>query len=82
MKLAEKYNIKEISYKQAMDVVVKYHYLHRKAPCSFAFSLFEKEELKGIVCYGTPSSAPLRRGICGEEEKVSYVKIMLKIILL
>jgi len=54
--------IERIDYKTAMDIVVKNHYLHRKAPCSFAFGLFCKQSknIIGVVIYGTPSSAPLR----------------------
>lgn len=61
------YSIREIDRKTAMEVVVKNHYLHRKSPCSIAFGLFLGDDLKGVVCYGTPSSAPLRSGIAGPE---------------
>ena len=71
----KKYHIKEIPRKQAQDIVVKYHYLHRKAPCSFSFGLFLGGELKGVILYGTPSSAPLRKGICGEEEKNNVLEL-------
>ena len=71
------YDIRRIGYKQAMDVVVDRHYLHRKAPCSFAFGLFRKEggQMDGVIVYGTPSSAPLRRGICGDEEKSNVIEL-------
>jgi len=71
----ELYIIKEISYKDAMDVIVREHYLHRKAPCSVAFGLFIREELKGVVCYGTPSSAPLRKGIAGIENAGNVIEL-------
>lgn len=38
------YYIKEISYKCAIDIVIKNHYLHRKAPCEQAFGLFESQK--------------------------------------
>jgi hypothetical protein len=63
----ENYAIRQIDYRTAMDVVVREHYLHRKAPCSVAFGLYLGDDLKGVVCYGTPSSAPLRCGIAGIE---------------
>jgi hypothetical protein len=50
-----------------MQVVVREHYLHRRAPCSAAFGLFRRSELVGVIVYGTPSSAPLRRGIAGPD---------------
>ena len=62
------YEIKQISYREAMDVVVREHYLHRRAPCSVAFGLYRihSDKICGVVVYGTPSSAPLRKGIAGE----------------
>ena len=75
MSLKDNYHIKQIDYKTAMDIVVKNHYLHRKAPCSFAFGLFVKSELVGVVMYGTPSSATLRKGVCGIEEKDNVIEL-------
>ena len=75
MSALSSYEIKQITYKQAMDVVVKNHYLHRKAPCSIAFGLFLNDELKGVICYGTPSSAPLRKGIAGEENINNVIEL-------
>jgi hypothetical protein len=71
------YYIKQIEYKEAMDMVLKYHYLHRKAPCSFAFGLFEKltNDMIGVIVYGTPSSAGVRKGICGIEEKNNVIEL-------
>lgn len=71
----ENYIIKQISYTKAMDVIVREHYLHRKAPCSIAFGLFLGDLLKGVVCYGTPSSAPLRKGIAGTENALNVIEL-------
>ena len=69
--------IERINYKTAMEIVVKNHYLHRKCPCSFAFGLFCKESknIVGVIVYGTPSSAPLRRGVCGLDEKDNVIEL-------
>jgi hypothetical protein len=71
------YYIEKISYKLAMEMIMKNHYLHRKAPCSFAFGLFCKQskDIIGVVIYGTPSSAPLRGGICGLDEKENVIEL-------
>jgi hypothetical protein len=71
------YEIRPIENSIAQDLVVKNRYLHRKAPCSFAFGLFEKEtnDLMGVVMYGTPASAPLRKGICGPDEKDNVIEL-------
>ncbi len=53
-----------------MQIVVRYHYLHRVAPCSRAFGLFEKQtqRIVGCITYGVSASSTLLKGICGEEE--------------
>jgi hypothetical protein len=71
----ENYCIKRIDYHTAMKIIVEKHYLHRKAPCSVAFGLFLDDECKGVVVYGTPSSAPLRRGIAGDENVNNVVEL-------
>ena len=43
------------------------HYAKRWPSISYAYGLFDREELIGVVTYGTPPSAPLRRGIAGDE---------------
>lgn len=73
--MLEDYQIKPIPYKLAMEIVIKNHYLHRKAPCSFAFGLFLDDELKGIVCYGTPSSSTLRKGLAGIENATNVIEL-------
>jgi len=71
----ENYCIKRIDYHTAMKIIVEKHYLHRKAPCSIAFGLFLDDECKGVVVYGTPSSAPLRRGIAGDDNVNNVVEL-------
>lgn len=67
--------IKRIDNKTAQNIVIKNHYLHRKAPCSFAFGLFVDDNLVGVVMYGTPSSSTLRKGICGIQEKDNVIEL-------
>jgi hypothetical protein len=71
----EEYTISRIPYDEAMKIVIREHYLHRKAPCSVAFGLHLGGCIKGVVCYGTPSSAPLRRGIAGIENAGNVVEL-------
>lgn len=77
MSLKDTYTIKPITYQEAMDIVVANHYLHRRAPCSFAFGLFENEtnDIAGVIVYGTPSSSTLRAGLCGVEEKNNVIEL-------
>ena len=76
LSIKDKYEIQPVSYKVAMDLIVRNHYLHRKAPCSQAFGLFEKDgRLVGVVVYGTPASRALQKGLCGEEEANNVVEL-------
>lgn len=72
----ETYDIRRISYAEAMDVVVREHYLHRKCAASVSFGLFLGDEIKGVICYGTPSSAPLRKTLAGPENTLNVVELM------
>lgn len=76
MGIKEDYHIKNIDHRTAMDIVIEKHYLHRKSPCSFSFGLFDNfENIVGVIVYGTPSSAPLRGGICGLKEKDNVIEL-------
>lgn len=68
--LKDEYYIEPIDYQLAMSIVTKYHYLHRVAPCSRAFGLFERKTklIVGCICYGVSCSSTLLKGICGEDE--------------
>jgi len=76
MGIRERYNIRRISYRYAMELVISNHYLHRRCPCSFAFGLFDKgDRISGVIIYGTPSSATLRRGLCGAREVNNVIEL-------
>lgn len=85
MSLKENYYIKQIDYNTAMDIIVKNHYLHRKAPCSIAFGLFENSDYKinifesgrivGVIIYGVSCSSTLLRGICGDDESKNVYEL-------
>lgn len=70
MGLKEDYEIKILSYQEAMAIVVEKHYLHRKCPVSRAYGLFKisSGECVGVVTYGVSPSSTLLKGICGPEE--------------
>lgn len=70
MALKDEYEIRKISYKEAMDIVTERHYLRRKCPVSHAFGLVCKTDLEivGVVTYGVSPSSTLLKGICGPEE--------------
>lgn len=72
----ENWTVKRIENSVAQDIIVANHYLHRKAPCSAAFGLFDSEEkLLGVVMYGTPASSSLRAGLAGKDEANNVVEL-------
>ena len=72
MGIREDYHIEDIDYRTATDLVIKKHYLHRKAPCSYSFGLFDScGEIVGCIIYGKPASNPLCKGVCGEDESAN-----------
>lgn len=69
MSLSDLYTIERITYQMAMEVVVANHYLHRKAPVSCAFGMFDSVgQVVGVITYGVPASSTLLKGVCGEDE--------------
>jgi hypothetical protein len=74
--MLQDWSVKPIDNATAQQVVVTHHYLHRKAPCSQAFGLFDHAgELRGVVMYGTPSSSALRAGIAGKDQASNVVEL-------
>jgi hypothetical protein len=74
--MLKNWEVKQIDNATAQQVVVIHHYLHRKAPCSQAFGLFDDAgELRGVVMYGTPSSSSLRAGIAGKDQASNVVEL-------
>lgn len=68
--------VEPIDKGMAQSVVVSRHYLHRPAPCSIAFGLFDPfMQLQGVVMYGTPSSSTLRAGIAGQDETLNVIEL-------
>lgn len=57
-------HIKVIPAKLATELVVENHYLHRRPPISFAFGIYDGEQLRGCVTYGVPASRHLQKSAC------------------
>ncbi len=62
-------NVKRITRADCAPFILGIHYAKRWPSITYAFGLFDSEELVGVVTYGTPASAPLRRGIAGDQYK-------------
>ena len=55
--------------------IIGIHYAKRWPSISYAYGLFSNNELIGVVTYGTPPSAPLKRGIAGDEYKNDILEL-------
>ena len=55
--------------------IIGIHYAKRWPSISYAFGLYVDNELCGVVTYGTPPSATLKRGIAGDEYKMDVLEL-------
>ena len=51
------------------------HYMKRMPLIMFAYGLYEKNHLIGVVTYGAPASPHLARGVCGEEHALDVLEL-------
>ncbi len=64
--------VRLITRELTKDFILNIHYAHRMPCVSWAFGLYEKDELIGVCTYGKPASPSLCVGVCGKE----YSKIV------
>mgnify|MGYP000477635578 CR=1 FL=1 len=61
--------VREITRLDCEPFILGIHYARRWPSISHAYGLFWGAKLVGVVTYGTPPSAPLKRGVAGDELK-------------
>lgn len=67
--------VRVIDYHDTKPFLLNIHYA-RKMPCiQYAFGLFRNDRLIGCVTYGQPASAPLCKGIAGEENRRNVLEL-------
>ena len=69
------YTITKIHYDLTKDYILNIHYAKRMPSITFAYGLYEKEKLVGIICYGSPASQSLCKGIAGEKYKTHILEL-------
>ena len=67
--------VKLINNKSAYPFLLDIHYAKRIPSISYAFGLFDGDKMIGVCTYGTPASAPLKRGICGDRYKGEVIEL-------
>ena len=69
------YNVERIEYAQTKPFILDIHYARRMPSISYAYGLFYKEELVGVVTYGMPASPWLCKGVCGDEYRNHVIEL-------
>tara|TARA_R110000850_G_scaffold5351_1_gene22357 strand:+ start:612 stop:1244 length:633 start_codon:yes stop_codon:yes gene_type:complete len=73
--MSDKY-VKPITRQDCAPYIIGIHYAKRFPSVSFAFGLFDNSDnLIGVATFGTPASAPLRRGLCGDDYAGSVLEL-------
>jgi hypothetical protein len=65
--MKDKYQVKSIDTYLTKEWLLKKHYLKRIPSITFAFGLFEKEVLIGIMTFGNAVPNQMKVSICGED---------------
>ena len=73
--MKEAYTVKQISRNECSKYILTIHYARRWPSISYAYGLFLSGCLVGVVTYGTPPSAPLKRGIAGDKYKMDVLEL-------
>jgi len=69
------YDVRIVSRAECEPYILGIHYAKRWPSISYAFGLYLDAELCGVVTYGTPPSATLKRGIAGDEFKADVLEL-------
>lgn len=64
-----------IKSEEATPWILKKHYAKRLPSISYAFGLYEDNDLIGIVTFGMPASNALCEGVCGVENKHLVIEL-------
>lgn len=76
MSLKNDFYIQKIPNSLAIELAIKYHYLHAKPNSKYSYGLFNKENiLVGFVIYGIPASYALRESVAGKTYKNNVLEL-------
>lgn len=73
--MKSEYTVCKITRKECENFILNIHYAKRWTSISYAYGIFTKDALVGIVTYGTPASSPLKRGIAGDEYAADVLEL-------
>lgn len=64
-----------VEHKDTYLFLLNIHYAKRIPSISYSYGLFYDGCLIGVITYGTPSSAPLRAGVCGKSNSGKVIEL-------
>lgn len=67
--------VKEVTRNDCLPYILNVHYARRIPSISYAYGLFYKDNLIGIVTYGKPASPNLCIGLAGKEHRGSVLEL-------
>jgi len=67
--------VKKIDYADTKHMILNVHYAKRMPSISYAYGMFDGEQMVGIVTYGSPASPWLCKGVCGEEYRKEVIEL-------
>lgn len=72
-----RFAVRRIDHRDAMPFIMGIHYARRRPCIQYAFGLFDGDYPYpvGVVTYGQPASAPLCKGIAGEENRAHVLEL-------
>jgi hypothetical protein len=73
--MKNQYQVKQISYQDTKPFILDIHYAKRMPSISYAYGLFDTEDLIGIISYGSPASPALCKGIAGENNRSLVIEL-------
>ncbi len=67
--------VKKIESKLAYPFLLNIHYAKRIPSISYAYGLYDNEELIGVITFGSPASPFLCKGLMGEEHRSKVIEL-------
>lgn len=68
-------DVRRVERKDCTDFILNIHYAKRWCSVSYAFGLFDNNEMIGCVTYGSPASPRVCEGICGKEHAKKVLEL-------
>ena len=67
--------VKQVERKDCLDMILNVHYAKRCPSISYAYGLFDGEEMIGCCTFGSPASPSLVKGVCNGEYKKEVIEL-------